>query len=76
MLSAGDVFCYYIRDLNKYGACQILEIDKEGICNVVLDNLKDTPLNQDDLKDIKPLSGGEENDYFQDYVSFSTITHA
>lgn len=73
MLSAGDVFCYYIRELKKYGACQILEIAKDGICVVVLDSLTDEPLREKDLVDIQPIDTGKGWRYFQTYVSFSTI---
>lgn len=56
MLSIGDVYCYYIRDFNQYGACQILGISEEVIYYVVMDIRKDTPLTQDDLQDIRPLA--------------------
>ncbi len=73
MLTVGDVYSYYIRDMNQYGACQILEISKDGICHVPLDILKDSPLNQDDLKDIQPLSRNGDKNFFQYYASFNTI---
>lgn len=73
MLSAGNVYCYYIRELDKYGACQILEIAKDGICVVVLDRLTDAPLREEDLIGIKPIDTGKGMRYFQTYVSFSTI---
>lgn len=73
MLSAGDVFCYYIRELKKYGACQILEIAKDGICVVVLDSLTDAPLREEELIGIQPIDTGKGWRYYQTYISFSTI---
>ena len=64
MLSVGDVYCYYIRDFNQYGACQILDIKGERISNVVLDILKKVPINLNDLNNIRPLTHGE-NYYHQ-----------
>ena len=80
MLSAGDVYCYYVRELGKYGACQILDVAEDGIYNIVLDSLTDLPLYEEDLKQIKPMEAKRpiredrfERRYFLACVSFSAI---
>ena len=67
MLSVGDVFCYYMRDFNQYGACQILGISEEVIYYVVLDIRKDAPLTENDLQDIRPLADFWDGSYYQRY---------
>lgn len=35
----GEIYAFYVDMLGRYGACQILEADGEGICYVLLDYL-------------------------------------
>jgi len=67
MLSVGDVYCYFMRDFNEYGACQILGISENKVHHVVLDIRKDTPITQDDLQDIRPLADFWEGSFYQRY---------
>ena len=51
---AGEVYAFYIEMLERYGACQILEADKESICYVLLDYLKEAPPEASILEELKP----------------------
>ena len=39
----GEIYAFYVDMLGRYGACQILEADGEGICYVLLDYLGAAP---------------------------------
>ena len=46
----GEIYAFYVDMLGRYGACQILEADGEGICYVLLDYLGAAPPEADMLE--------------------------
>ena len=53
--AVGAVYGVYVEELGKYGAYQILEVDRGSICYVVLDYLESEPPKEDLLPDLQPL---------------------
>lgn len=51
----GEVYSCYVKQLNKYGAYQILSVEKKSICYVALDYLEDTPPTEEMLSTLTPL---------------------
>ena len=49
----GEVYAFYVDMLGKYGACQILAADGDGICYVLLDYLGTAPPEADMLEELE-----------------------
>lgn len=52
---AGEVYSCYVKELNKYGAYQILSVAKKSICYVTLDYLEGVPPTEAELSSLTPL---------------------
>lgn len=50
----GEVYAYYIDCLGKYGACQIIAVNADGICCVALDHLEDEPPRTEQIESLRP----------------------
>lgn len=51
----GAVYSMYIKELNRYGAYQILKANQKGICYIVLDYLKEVPPDPKLVKSFQPF---------------------
>ena len=51
----GEVYSCYVKELKKYGACQILSVAKKSICYVTLDYLEDVPPTEEMLSSLTPF---------------------
>lgn len=49
----GEIYAFYVDMLGRYGACQILKADREGICYVLLDYLGAAPPEADMLEGLE-----------------------
>ena len=52
---AGEVYSCYVKQLNKYGAYQILSAERKSISYVTLDYLEETPPTEEMLPSLTPL---------------------
>lgn len=51
----GAVYGVYVEELKKYGAYQILEVERGSICYIVLDYLESEPPKEEILPDLQPF---------------------
>ena len=52
---SGEIYAYYIEELEKYGAFQILKVEGNSVCYVSLDCLTDHLPQKEEVLDWKPL---------------------
>ena len=52
---SGEIYAYYIEELEKYGAFQILKVEGKSVCYVSLDCLTDHLPQKEEALDWKPL---------------------
>ena len=51
----GEIYAYYIKELEKYGACQIVGLTDKSACYVSLDCLTDHLPDKDEILNCKPV---------------------